>query len=438
MGFVLLSDRTKARLEDSIVSSAETRAVDVAALAEAGALPDSILSSTGDQHVQVVEGGRVVAGTFVVDQLPPLTDLQLGPGQSTVVDLPESVFDQIEESTGLIEDEGPYVLAAHGYEGGTVLVASSIDAAATAVNALRPLLWVGWPVTLAVVAITVWFLTGWALRPVEAMSEEADAISASELDRRLPVPPADDEITHLAATLNSMLARLETATVQQRRFVSDASHELKTPVATVRTMLEVAAREPGFADWSELLVGLGQQNDRLDSLVTDLLTLARFDEGALVGRYDPVDLDQVVGRVAEHMAQLHPDVHVAADVAPARVVGDERALERLITNLGTNACRHADQKVTFSCRVVRDRAIVLVSDDGPGIPAADRDRVFERFVRLDEARDRPEGGTGLGLAVARAVARSHQGSVQVTDTEWGTTMQVDLPAGEQATFSARS
>jgi signal transduction histidine kinase len=443
LGFALLIDRTKARLEDSIADAAETRALDVATLAEAGALPGTIIASAGEQHVQVVEDGLVVAATFALDLFPPLSDTRPGPGETVRLDLPEAVFESIEEESGLIEDEGPYLLVARGYQvstgRGTVLVASSIDAAATAVNALRPLLWIGWPVTLAAVGATVWFLTGWALRPVEAMSEEADEISAAALDRRLPVPRADDEIRHLATTLNQMLGRIEAAAVRQRQFVSDASHELKTPIATIRTMVEVAAGDPAFDDWDGMLAGLQRENARMDGLVADLLALARYDEGAPMAVLADVDLDQVLGRVSERIAGAFPAVTVdSSGIGAARVRGDEGALERLFTNLGANAARHATARVALACGVENGWVVARVTDDGPGIPAADRGRVFERFVRLDEARDRPRGGTGLGLAVARAIARTHGGDVRVVDTDRGATLEVMLPAGEQGGFSARS
>ena len=443
LGFVLLADRTRARIEDSIVFAAETRALDVAALAEADALSGTILSSGVDQHVQVVEDGRVIAATFALDLVPPLADLQVPPGSASIIDLPESVFDEIEDSTGLIEDEGPYVLAARGYGNedgdGTVLVASSLDAAAAAVNALRPLLWIGWPLTLAAVGVTVWFLTGWALRPVQAMSEEAASISASALDRRLPLPPADDEVRQLSATLNQMLTRLESAAIAQRQFVSDASHELKTPLATIRTMIEVARRDAEFDQWDALLGSLHGEIGRMDALVADLLALARYDEGAPRTAEREVDLDQVLGRVSELTARLYPNVVIdGTGIGAARVTGDEAALERLFANLGANAARHADRLVAFTCRVMGDRVVASVCDDGPGIPASDRERVFERFVRLDQARARPEGGTGLGLSVARAIARTHGGDVNVVDSDRGAQLEVTLPAREDNRFSGRS
>lgn len=443
VGFALLVDRTRARLEDSIAAAAETRALDVAVLAEAGALPGTIIATVGEQHVQVVEDGGVVAATFALDLVPPLSDVRPAPGEAVEFELPESVFETIEEESGLLEDEGPYLLVARGYSAasgpGTVLVASSLDAAAAAVNALRPLLWVGWPVTLTAVGATVWFLTGWALRPVEAMTEEAEEISATALDRRLPVPRADDEIRHLAATLNQMLERIESAAVRQRQFVADASHELKTPLATVLTMLEVAATDPEFGDWETLLADLRRENERMADLVGDLLALARYDEGAPPASLSDVDLDQVLGRVSERIAGAFPDLAVdGRAIGAARVGGDEDALERLFVNLGMNAARHAVGRVTFASRVLDGAVVAVVTDDGPGIPEADRERVFERFVRLEESRSRPHGGTGLGLAVARAIARSHGGEVEIVDADRGAIVQVTLPAREQGTFSARS
>lgn len=440
-GFVLLADQTRMRLEDSIIDAAQTRALDVAALAEAGALPGTILSAGAEQHVQVIRADAVVAATFGLEGFPPLAPLRPAAGEVLWTDLPEEVFHEIEEQSEFIEDESPYILVARGYSGpegdGTVLVASSIDAASTAVNTLQPLLWIGWPITLAAVGATVWFLTGWAMRPVAAMSAEADAISASAMERRLPVPGSGDEIHHLARTLNGMLDRLEAAATRQRRFVSDASHELKTPLATVRTMLEVA-NEPGFDDWEELLGGLRREGARMEALVADLLVLARFDEVAAVSPRREVDVDQVLGRVAEGTALRNPGLAVdTSGIEPVRVTGEPGALERLFTNLASNAARHAAGRVGFTSRRDGGGAVVLVTDDGPGIPEEERDRVFERFVRLDEARDRPGGGTGLGLAVARAIARGHGGEVTVRDGAPGAVLHVWLPA-EPDGFSARS
>ena len=433
LGLFVLADRTESRLKDSIVSATETRAIDVAALAAAGGLGEDVATLSSNQLIQVIEQRRVVAASPGLEGIAPLSGIDVAPGMTERIEVAEAVFDAVEEQAQFIEDESPYVVIAAGYESpngpGVVLVASSLSPAEAAVNALRPLLWIGFPITLAAVGATVWLLTGWALHPVEAMREEADAISAAALSRRLPVPESKDEVRRLADTLNRMLDRLEAASISQRQFVSDASHELKTPLATMRTMIEVAEDDPDFAAWPDLLAGLKREDERIDGLVSDLLTLARYDEGAVGGSRQEVDLDQVLGRVADRTARAAPDVAVdTSGIEPARVLGNAAALERLFWNLSLNAALYSDSRVELSCYQVGEIVVVQVADDGPGIAPADRERVFERFVRLDESRGRNEGGTGLGLPVARAVARSHGGDVRVVDSSRGTTIEVRLPS----------
>ena len=432
LGLVLLSEQTQARLEDEIASSAETRALDVASLATADALAGDIVTLSNDQLIQVVVAGEVIAASPGLDGVRPFFAATTAPGVTEEVEVAEAVFDAVEQQSPLIEDESPYVVIARGFESGAgpgvVLVASSLAPAEAAVNALRPILWIGFPIALAGVGAAVWFLTGQALRPVDAMREEADAISAIALSRRLPQPESRDEIGRLAETLNLMLDRLESASVRQRQFVSDASHELKTPLATMRTMLEIAGDEPGFSDWPQLLEGLQREEARMAGLVTDLLTLARFDEGAVETAHTEVHLDQLLGRVAERTQASKPAVQVdTVGIQPVRVRGDAYALETLFTNLGVNATQHAASRVGISCEVSGDRVLAVVEDDGSGIAREDRERIFERFVRLDESRQRDSGGTGLGLAVARAIARAHGGDVSSADTAQGARMEVDLP-----------
>ncbi len=433
LGLFVLADRTESRLKDSIVSSTETRALDVAALAEAGAVGTDVVTLSANQLIQVVEGGSVIAASPGLEGVPPIAQVALDAGTTQRIEVPEAVFDAIEQQSQFIEDESPYAVIARGFVStggpGVVLVASSLSPAEAAVNALRPLLWIGFPFTLAAVGATVWFLTGWALHPVEAMREEADTISATALSRRLPVPESKDEVRRLADTLNRMLDRLESSSVRQRQFVSDASHELKTPLATMRTMIEVAQDDPAFDDWPQLVAGLKREDERIETLVSDLLTLARLDEGALGLTDQEVDLDQVLGRVAERTALTAPHMVVdASGIQPARVRGDSDALERLFWNLSLNATRYGNTRVTLSCRQAGGRVLARVADDGPGIRPADHERVFERFVRLDESRGRNEGGTGLGLSVARAIARSHGGEVRVAESEEGAAMEVELPS----------
>lgn len=433
LGLFVLADRTETRLKDSIVSATETRAIDVAALAAAGGLGADVVTLSSNQLIQVIEHGQVVAASPGLQGVAPLTAVDVAPAITERIEVAEAVFEAVEEQAHFIEDESPYVVIAGGYQSpdgrGVVLVASSLSPAEAAVNALRPLLWIGFPITLAAVGATVWFLTGWALHPVEAMREEADAISAAALSRRLPVPESQDEVRRLADTLNRMLDRLEAASISQRQFVSDASHELKTPLATMRTMIEVAEADPDFDGWSDLLAGLKREDERIEGLVSNLLTLTRYDEGAIGESRAQVDIDQVLGRVADRTARVAPEVAVdSSGIEPARVLGNAAALERLFWNLSLNAARYGYSRVTLSCHASGGTATVRVADDGPGIAPADHERVFERFVRLDEARGRHDGGTGLGLSVARAVARSHGGDVQIVDSISGTTIEVKLPS----------
>jgi signal transduction histidine kinase len=433
LGLFVLADRTESRLKDSIVSATETRVIDVAALAAAGGLGADVVTLSSNQLIQVVEQGVVVAASPGLQGIAPLAAIDVAPGITERIEVAEAVFEAVEEQARFIEDESPYVVLAGGYQTpagrGVVLVASSLSPAEAAVNTLRPMLWIGFPITLAAVGATVWFLTGWALRPVEAMREEADAISAAALSRRLPAPESQDEVRRLADTLNRMLDRLEAASISQRQFVSDASHELKTPLATMRTMIEVAQDDPDFDSWSDLLAGLKREDERIEGLVTDLLTLARYDEGAVGGSREEVDIDQVLGRVADRTARAAPDVVVdSSGIEPARVLGNAAALERLFWNLSLNAARYGNSRVALSCHKEDGKVVARVVDDGPGIVAVDHDRVFERFVRLDEARGRDAGGTGLGLPVARAVARSHGGDVRIVESTTGTTIEVELPS----------
>ena len=433
VGLLVLADRTENRLKDSIVAATETRAIDVAALAAARGLGEDVVTVSSNQLIQVVEQGLVVAASPGLQGIEPLAAIDVAPGVTERIEVAEAVFEAVEERARFVEDESPYVVIAGGYQSsegrGVVLVASSLSPAEAAVNALRPLLWIGFPITLAAVGATVWFLTGWALHPVEGMREEADAISAAALSRRLPVPESQDEVRRLADTLNRMLDRLEAASISQRRFVSDASHELKTPLATMRTMIEVAEADPDFDSWPDLLAGLKREDERIEGLVGDLLTLARYDEGAVGGPRQEVDIDQVMGRVAARTARAAPGVVVdSSGIEPSRVLGDAAALERLFWNLSLNAVRYGDSRVTLSCRETDGLVTARVADDGPGIDTADHDRVFERFVRLDEARGRDEGGTGLGLSVARVIARSHGGDVRIVESKTGTTIEVELPS----------
>lgn len=283
----------------------------------------------------------------------------------------------------------------------TVHAGAPLSAEHSAVNTALTVMLIGFPLLLAVVAGVTWLVTRRALRPVEGIRREMAAITASEdLARRVPEPATHDEIARLARTTNETLAALEASVERQRRFVADASHELRSPIASLRTQLEVAAAHPELLD----LDGAVEDTVRLQRLAADLLLLARLDAGEKPAgtRVDLAALarEESAGRTG-----------VVVDAEPAEVAGSRGQLGRLLANLLDNAQRHARETVTVTVRREGDRAVLGVADDGEGVPEADRERIFERFVRLDAARSRDDGGAGLGLAIARDVAVRHGGTL---------------------------
>ncbi|WP_328659340.1 ATP-binding protein [Streptomyces sp. NBC_00334] len=293
----------------------------------------------------------------------------------------------------------------------TVYAGAPLSAEHGAVNTALTVMLIGFPVLLAVVAWVTWLVTRRALRPVEGIRREMAAITASEdLARRVPVPATHDEVARLASTTNQTLAALESSVERQRRFVADASHELRSPIASLRTQLEVAAAHPELLD----LAGAVEDTVRLQRLAADLLLLARLDAGER-----PADARVDLTALAREAAEGRTGVTVRGDGAAVGAAGSRGQLGRVLANLLDNAQRHARSAVEVAVRRDGDAAVVAVADDGEGVPAADRERIFERFVRLDAARSRDDGGAGLGLAIARDVAVRHGGTLTVRDAPAG-------------------
>ncbi|MFC9914902.1 sensor histidine kinase [Streptomyces sp. NPDC127197] len=292
----------------------------------------------------------------------------------------------------------------------TVYAGAPLAAEQNAVDTALTAMLIGFPLLLGVVAGVTWLVTRRALRPVEGIRREMAEITASEdLSRRVPEPDTHDEVARLASTTNETLAALETSVERQRRFVADASHELRSPIASLRTQLEVAAAHPELLD----LDGAVADTVRLQRLAADLLLLARLDAGERPISDARVDL----AALAREEAAGRKNVTVRA--GSLEVAGSRGQLGRVLANLLDNAQRHARSAVTVVVRREGDRAVLQVADDGDGVPAADRERIFERFVRLDAARSRDEGGAGLGLAIARDVATRHGGTLTVQDAPAG-------------------
>ena len=315
-----------------------------------------------------------------------------------------------------------------------VVAAAPSDEVTRSVAAVRRALFVGLPLLLQLSTAAAWALVGRALRPVEAIRREAEAITGSTLHRRVPEPAVGDEVGRLARTMNGMLDRLEEASQRQREFVSDASHELRSPVATLRTELEVAL---AAADDTELRAAVERaltSEARLEALLADLLLLASVEESATTGPLEEVALDEVVaadaGRRPDQPVRVVVRGPSPAD-GSAVVAGRRLQLERVVANLVDNAARHAAGTVHVGVEVDADRreVVLAVDDDGPGIPVADRERVFERFTRLDGGRARADGGAGIGLALVRTIVRRHGGSARVADGPLGgARLEVRLPA----------
>ncbi|HEY7071863.1 MAG TPA: HAMP domain-containing sensor histidine kinase [Acidimicrobiales bacterium] len=324
----------------------------------------------------------------------------------------------------------------------TVVAAAPVDEIQRSVNAVRGALWVALPALVALVALAAWWLVGRALHPVEAIRAQVDEISGTTIHRRVPEPASQDEIGRLARTMNAMLGRLEAASTRQRQFVSDASHELRSPVTAIRADLEVALTEGERADWPAVATAVLAEESRLEALLADLLILASGDEAPppAAGNEPPtpapaaavVDL-AALARSEARRPHAVPVTVEAASNGTATVAGRSDHLARVVTNLVDNAARHARTKVVVTVARAAtpggDCVRLTVDDDGPGIPAADRERVFERFTRLDDARARDAGGTGLGLAVVRSIAERHRGTAHIeAGPLGGARAVVDLPA----------
>ncbi|GAB2916347.1 ATP-binding protein [Rhodococcus aerolatus] len=322
-------------------------------------------------------------------------------------------------------------VAAAGAGGGqTVLVAANQEPIETTTRTVGALLALGAPVIVLVVGWLTQALVGRSLRSVDRIRARVAAVSAHDLTGRVPVPTARDEVAELAETMNAMLARLEAATAAQRRFVGDASHELRSPLATVTTALELASSRPEVLDAALVEGTLLPEAHRMSRLVDDLLLLARADERGLPAHRTDVDLDDVADGVLTRLEPPRPGTTVVRDLGPARLSGDPAQLGRVVRNLVENAQRHARAQVRVRTGTEGGAVLLAVDDDGPGIPVAERGRVLQRFVRLEEDRGRETGGSGLGLAIVAEIVEAHGGTVDVGGSALGgAQVCVRLPAG---------
>ncbi len=337
------------------------------------------------------------------------------------------------DASDVLGDAGPYLVmkrAATSPDGPVTLAAvTSLAPAVRAGQVTAQLLGAVMLLMLLAVVLFTWLMTERTLRPVEQMRATAESINASDLSARIPVPEGDADLSRLATTFNDMLARVESSFNDQKRFISDASHELKSPVAATSVMIETLQAHPESVDSDQVLSDLESENQRMGSIVGDLLHLARSDEGRMVVAKRPIDLmDLLFEEVASLRSRSSVTVDTA-DVSPVVCEADPDQMSHVVRNLMDNAARYATSKVKVSCDEVDGQVIILVSDDGPGIPEEDRERVFGRFVRLDDGRSQDMGGTGLGLSVVRSMVEAHDGTVFFGEPEiGGATAVVSIPA----------
>ena len=397
------------------------------ATASNGSIPRSLqVTSQDTSFIQIVNNrGHVLASSASVEgegrivafspkgsaEFLTLSNLPIGSGNSYRV-----------AATSVNTSTGPII----------IYVGESLGAIDHSVHAIQIGLLIVDPVLLVIVGLTVWWLIGRALSPVEAIRSEVEDITARALERRITEPVVHDEIGRLAVTMNEMLERLEASSQRQRAFVADASHELRSPLASAQSELEVSLTHVTSTDWPDSARIVLGDLERVRRIVEDLSILARSDERTTNWSASSVDLDELVLRECTRLQRIAPLVIDASSVSGARVAGDPEQLGRATRNLLDNAVRHARQRVNVKLSQDPQGAILEVSDDGPGVRAEDRGRIFERFVRVDSSRARSSGGSGLGLAIVFEIITAHGGTVEVTDAKPGARFTVRLPGADVA------
>ncbi len=422
-------------LESNLNATLRQQAEDRAQLVSTGTDPTQLVATFRDESlvwIGTADGTALATGGSLRLTGSPFTDVVAitdVPSGSSVAQRIAAEFEELDEGTVTeIETESLQAGIARSTDG-TILVVAAAESEVIdkALGPLLRLFAVALPVAALGVALLAWNTAGRALRPVDDIRRESDRISGSNLSGRVPLPEGQDEIHELAGTMNEMLERLETHQRSLRQFTSDASHELKSPVANIQILAETASVNDEA--WPDLRDRIVSETTRLKDLVGNLLYLASHDEAkGTAAERQIVHLDDLLFDEAEAVsatADLRIDI---GGVGPAEVLGVRSDLRRLARNLVDNAARHAATTVHFTTCDDNTSVSFTVSNDGESIPHELRDRIFERFARIDDARDRNHGGTGLGLAIVKQIVEQHGGTIAVEDwSGGGTTMRVRLP-----------
>ena len=410
---LLMATGLRWQLTDNLDEGLNQRADTIAAVVS-DTLPTQ-LTADEDLLIQVVDSdGTVLSASSNLAGLEPITPLR--GGIRNVSNIPG----RTEEFRVLVRE-----ISSNSAQV-TLIVGVNNDDVTDPIRILTRLVAVTVPAVVLILGALTWWLTGRTLRPVEKMRRELAEITGTNLGRRVAEPATGDEIDRLAHTMNETLDRLEGAIRRQQRFVADASHELRSPLTRIRAELEVdlATGEP--CDPTRTEQSVLDETVHLQQLVEDLLHLARGDDGIVDSDFQPLDLDDIVLREARRLRERG---RVAVDlkgVAAAQTIGDPHQLARAVRNLFDNAERHAASTVIVGLAESEGRVLLTVSDDGDGISLEDRDVIFQRFTRLDDARARDTGGTGLGLAIVRDIVQRHHGTVEL-DSRAQTRFVVELP-----------
>ncbi|WP_406673661.1 HAMP domain-containing sensor histidine kinase [Nonomuraea sp. N2-4H] len=350
-------------------------------------------------------------------RLVPLVPRSIRMGAFSVRLLPRSIRARLTTVATLV--------AAAVFAAGAMLTLAAVPGSPA--DERRALLWaaLALPLVLPAAGWVTWSAARSALRPIERIRAELAEITGQDLSRRVTVPDGLDEIAGLAITTNRTLDRLERSAETQRRFVADASHELRSPISALRAHLEVACSYPAETDWAVTSARALAAADRLTCIIDELLMLAKLDAGA-VTRRRVVDMCGLAEEQVRRREGARVPVHLRLD-GPAPVFGSPVQLDRLLTNLLDNATRHAATRIDLTVAVRGNEVVVTVTDDGDGIPPQDRERVFERFTRLESARAKDSGGSGLGLPLSREIAVAHGGSLTAADHRPGARLVAVLP-----------
>jgi signal transduction histidine kinase len=418
-------------LQSSLVSAAwndlAVRANDVARLVQEEGIDETRSTLAEDrrsaEQVQIIaEANRVVGWTIRGLRSDPISTLRPAPGRTAREELP---------GVPALGGDDEVLVSARGVEVHgkryVILVATPLEVQTDTMRTVGLLLLAASPLLVALVAVAIWILVGQSLKTVERIRRQVAEIDGRRLHERVEVPPTGDEIAALASTMNQMLDKLEQSDNSHRAFFSDASHELRSPLSTLVTTAEVASLDESGKTWLDMQQTVLNESSRMQSLVEDLLTLAKVDARQLQLDVQDVDLEDVLDAEIKRLRTVS-SLQINAELQPVRVRGDERRLTQVFRNILDNAARHAESSIRVRMERRSGDVVVSVDNDGEIISPTDRNRVFERFARLDASRSTDGGGSGLGLAISREIMVAHGGTVTAMEGEGLCRFQVILPA----------